>query len=102
MAGVLAAVLSAWLSDVFDVGAGLVALIGLGAVAWAGIVYWLARRPGVRTSLVSVALANTLAVMGVLVLVFVTDGVGARVLLVGVALAVAAFAVTQFAILTRR
>lgn len=98
-AGVLTVVVSRRLARLFDVPTGRAAAIGAVVVVWAGVLVVLARRDAWRGSLTFVALANVGATLGVLVLALLASDPAAKMLLVLVAIAVAAFALLQVRIL---
>jgi hypothetical protein len=100
-AGVITLSLSGPLARLFEVPAAMVAGIGMVTVVWAWLLLRLARRQTWRRPLRLVAAANAAASMGVALLAVLAPATPARLLLIGVAVEVAAFATVQLRTLQR-
>jgi hypothetical protein len=94
--GVLALVLARPLGELAHAPAEVFAAVGVGAIAWALVLTWLARQPEWRQPLRLVAAANVAASAAIAVVAFVTPALAARLLFAAVALEVAAFAAVQW------
>jgi hypothetical protein len=101
VAGLVAAVAFAPLSEVLAAPRTFVVAAGLAALAWAVFLRHLARRTHWRTPVGVVAAANLLAAGAIAALAFATPQLAGRLLLGAVAIEVAAFAAGQLAALRR-
>ena len=74
VAGVVITAFATAIEQHLEVAAWLVATVGIGAVAWAGMTAWLGRRAPWRRSVGVVAVANGLAAAGVGYLAWIRGG----------------------------
>ena len=100
-AGLIALILFAPLAELFDVPAALLVATGIATLAWATLLYRLARRVEWRAPVTVVAVANVAAALAIAVLAVVGRTTAARLLLAAVAIEVCAFAAGQAAALRR-
>jgi hypothetical protein len=101
VAGLIAAVAFAPLSELIAAPQALLVVAGLAALAWAVFLRHLARRTHWRTPVAVAAAANLLAAGAIAGLAFATPQLAGQLLLGAVAVEVAAFAAGQLAALRR-
>lgn len=99
--GLLALVFLGPLARVLDLPAAALAVAGVLAVAWAYLLVRLASAAGWRAPVALVAVANVGAAAAIAALAVTAPEVGARILLVAVALEITAFAAAQLGALAR-
>jgi hypothetical protein len=100
-AGLIAVALFAPIARLLEAPQAVPAVAGAVAIGWALVLRSLARRPGWRVHVGSVAAANAVAAGAIAALAVLAPATAARLLLAAVALEVGAFAVAQVVALRR-